>query len=115
MISSDPIVLHAGNLGGIEILEYADRKYDPNTGDPSRKDWYNKRSGYLYISHFKTEKSAMGQSYEFQLLHEMRDTIDVTLAPGAPEAKRKYLVNIEAGGPTTKEKPGLSLPTGDKI
>jgi hypothetical protein len=103
------------NLGGIEILESDGRKYDPNIGHPSRKDWYNKRTGYLYISHFKTEKSAMGQPYEFQLPQEMRDAINVTLAPGAPEANRKYLVNIGVGELTHKERSGLPLPVGDKI
>ena len=57
----------------------------------------------------------MGQPYEFHLPQEMRDAIDVTLAQGALEAIRKYLVNIGVGEPTHKERPGLSLPVGDKI
>ena len=59
------------------------------------------------------EKSAIGQPYQFQPPQEMRGTIDATLFPGAPEAKRKYLVKIEVGGPTQKERPDLPLPVGD--
>ena len=55
------------------------------------------------------KKSVMGQPYEFKLPHEMRDAIDVTLAPGVPEAKRKYLMNIGVG------KAGLPEPVGDKV
>jgi len=54
------------NLGGIEIrMEYGGL-YDRTIGESSRKDWYNKNSGRLYISHFKTNKSRMGTPYDFQ-------------------------------------------------
>ncbi len=79
----------------------------------TRKDSYSKRTGYLYIFHFKTEKSVMGQPYEFQLPQEMRDAIDANLAPGASQARREYLVNIGVGEPAHKERPGLPLPVGD--
>ena len=36
----------------------------------------------------------MGTPYEVQLDQKMGDAIEVTLAPGAPEANRKYLLNI---------------------
>ena len=103
------------NLGGIEIRDTDGTVFDSNIGDPSRKDWYNKRTGRLYISHFKTENTAMGQPYDFQLPPMLRSAIDVTLAPGAPEANREYLVNIGVGNPTRKGKAGLPLPVSDKI
>jgi hypothetical protein len=96
-------------LGGIKILETDGRKFDPTIGDPSREDWYNRRTGFLYISHFKTDKSAMGTPYEFQLEKEVRDAIEVTLAPGAPEANRPYLLNIGV------DKEGRPEPVGKKI
>ena len=103
------------NLGGVEIRETDGTIFDSNIGDPSRKDWFNKRTGRLYISHFKTENTAMGQPYDFQLPPMLRDAINVTLAPGAPEANREYLVNIGVGKPTRKGKAGLPLPVSDKI
>ncbi len=45
----------------------------------------------------------------------LRDAINVTLALDAPEAKRKYLVNIGVGKPTHTAKAGLPLPISDKI
>ncbi len=39
----------------------------------------------------------------------MRDAIEVTLAPGAPKASRKYLLNIGV------DKKGPPNPVGDKI
>ena len=98
------------NLGGIEIRDTDGTVFDSNIGDPSRKDWYNKRTGRLYISHFKTENTAMGQPYDFQLGHLLRSAIDVTLAPGAPEANRKSLVSIEVGKQTRKKKAGFPAP-----
>ncbi len=92
------------NLGGILIRNTDGGVFDPTIGDPSRKDWYNRRTGRLYISHFKTENTATGQLYDFQLPPMLRSAIDVTLAPGAPDAKREYLVNIGVGKPTHKGK-----------
>jgi hypothetical protein len=103
------------NLGGILIRDTDGGVFDPTIGDPSRKDWYNRRTGRLYISHFKTKHTAMGQPYDFQLSPLLRSAIDVTLAPGAPEAKREYLVSIGVGEPTRKGKPGLPLPVSEKI
>ena len=71
-----------------EIREPDGRKYDPAIGDPSREDWLNLRTGLLYTSHIKPYKSAMGRSHEFTLEQEaVRDAIEVTLTPGAPEVK----------------------------
>jgi len=36
----------------------------------------------------------MDTPYEFQLEKEVRDAIEVTLSPGAPEVNRPYLLNI---------------------
>ena len=57
----------------------------------------------------------MGQPYDFQLPPMLRDAINVTLAPGASEANREYLLNIGVGKPTRKGKAGLLLPVSDKI
>ena len=46
------------NLGGIEIRDTDGSIYDPAIGEESRKDWYNRRTGQLYISHFKTQDSS---------------------------------------------------------
>jgi hypothetical protein len=46
----------------------------------------------------------MGQTFEFQLPQETRNVIDAILALGAPEAKRKYFVNIGVGELIHKEK-----------
>ena len=91
------------------IRETDGRRFDPTIGDPSRENWFNRRTGFIYISHFKTDKSAMGTPYEFDLDQKMRDAIEVTLAPGAPEANRKYLLNIGV------DKKGHPNPVGDKI
>jgi hypothetical protein len=72
-------------LGVIEIRETHGMKFDPTIGVPSREDWFNRRTGFIYISHFKPDKSAVGTPYELDLDQKMRDTIEVTLAPGAPE------------------------------
>ncbi len=103
------------NLGAIQIRETDGTIFDSDIGDPSHKDWYNKRTGQLYISHFKTENTAMGQPYDFQLPPMLRDAINVTLASSAPQACREYLVNIGVGKPTRKGKAGLPLPVSDKI
>ncbi len=61
------------NLGGILIRETdGSSTFNSNIGDPSRKDWYNRRTGRLYVSHFKTENIAMGQPYDFQLPPDLR-------------------------------------------
>ncbi len=57
----------------------------------------------------------MVRSYDFQLPTDMRETVDVTLAPGAPLTKRKYLINTGIGKATSKHKAGLPSPVGDKI
>jgi hypothetical protein len=44
----------------------------------------------------------------------MRKAVDDTLAPGAPRANLKYLVDIGFGGPNT-DKVGLPLPIGTKF
>jgi len=103
------------NLGGIELRDSDGREFDPSVGEPSRKDWYNKRTGRLYISHFKTQGSAKGRPYDFQLPPDMRATVDATLAPDAPQARRKYLVNIGVGGEGAKRKPGLPSAVGPVI
>ena len=56
----------------------------------------------------------MGRSYDFQLPPDMRETVDVTLARGAPQAKRKYLANVGISGPKNKHKAGLPAPVGQK-
>jgi len=53
------------NLGGIEIRESDGKMYDPSIGDSSRADWYNRKSGRLYIAHFKTSGSTMGRPSNF--------------------------------------------------
>ena len=81
------------NLGGIEIRETDGGFFDPSIGDGSRKDWYNRNTGQLYISHFKTQGSAAGRPYDFMLKGDVRKAVDDTLAPGAPRADRNYLNN----------------------
>ena len=93
---------------GIEIRETDGRRFDTTIGDPSREDWFNRRRGIIYISLLKMDKSAMGTPYELVLDQEMRDAIEVTLAPGALEANRKYLINVGLN------KQGLPLPVGKK-
>jgi hypothetical protein len=50
----------------------------------------------------------MGTPYEFDLDQEMRDAIEVTLAPEATKAKRKYILDIGV------DKEGLPEPVGKK-
>ncbi len=45
---------------------------------------------------------------------DVRKAVDDTLAPGAPKANWKYLVDVGVGGPNT-DKAGLPLPVGTKI
>jgi Fe-S oxidoreductase len=65
-------------------------------GESSREDWYNRRTGRLYISHFKTNKSRLGSPYDFDLknIPELKNAIDHTLRPDHPQADRKYLVGV---------------------
>jgi hypothetical protein len=70
-------------LGGVEIRETNVDFYDPSVGDSSRRDWYIKTTGQLYISHFKTQGSNAGRPYDFLLKDDVRRTVDDTLAPGA--------------------------------
>ena len=103
------------NLGGVEIRETNGGFYDPSVGDSSRRDWYNKNTGQLYISHFKTQGSSAGRPYDFLLKGDVRRTVDTTLAPGAPKEKRKWLVDIGVGGEKHQDRAGLPLPVGSKI
>jgi len=103
------------NLGGVEIFYTAGEFYDPSIGDGSRRDRYNRNTGQLYISHFKTQGSAaVGRPYDFILKGDVRKSVDDTLAPGAPRAIRKYLVAVGVGEPNT-DKAGLPLPIVTKI
>ncbi len=95
-------------LGGILIRKTDGRRFDPTIGDPSREDWFNRRTNFLYISHFKTDNCAMDTPYEFQLNKEIRNATEVTLAPGAPEANRQYLMKVGV------DKEGLPIPVGKK-
>ncbi len=103
------------NLGGVLIREDDGRLYDSSVGEDSRECWYNRCSSRLYISIFKTQDSALGQPYDFLLKGDVKQAVDVTLAPGAPEAGRKWLVGVGVGGPKHKTKAGLPLPVGSKI
>ncbi len=95
-------------MEAIEIRETDGSRFDSTIGNSSREDWFNRRTGFIYISHFKTDKSATGTPYEFDLDQEICDAIKVTLAPGAPEANRKYRLNIGV------DKEGLPAPVGKK-
>jgi hypothetical protein len=99
------------NLGGIEIRTDDGGLYDRTVGESSRKDWYNKKSGRLYISHFKTNKSRLGTPYDFDLkgIPELKNAIDLTLRPQHPKADRKYLIDIGVN------KDGLPSPAGPTI
>ncbi len=88
--------------------------YDPTIGDGSRRDWYNRNTVQLYISHFKKQGSTVGRPYDFMIKRDVRKAVDDTLAPGAPKANRKYLVDVGVGGPIT-DKAGLPLPFGTEI
>jgi hypothetical protein len=99
------------NLGGIEIRTDDGGLYDRTVGESSRRDWYNKNSGRLYISHFKTNKSRLGTPYDFALkdIPELKNAIDHTLRPDHPQADRKYLVGVGVN------KDGLPASVGEKI
>jgi hypothetical protein len=105
------------NLGGIEIRETDGKIYDPSLGDSSRADWYNRNTGRLYIAHFKTSGSTMGRPYDFQLkdMPEVKAVVDQTLAPGHPQAKRKWLVGVGVAGPKHETRANLPNPVGDVI
>ena len=105
------------NLGGIEICETDGKIYDPSLGDSSRADWYNRKTRRLYIAHFKTSRSTMGRSYDFQLkdMPEVKAVVDQTLAPGHPQAKRKWLVGVGVGGLKHETRENLPNPVGDVI
>ena len=92
-------------------METDGRGFDPTIGDPSSEDWFNKRTGFIYISHFKTDKSAMETPYEFELDQTMCDDIEVTLAPGGPEINRRYLLNIGVNQSTRRVSPNRSEKT----
>ena len=62
----------AGQLGWVEILETAGGLYDPSIGDGSRRDWYSRNTGQLYICHFKKQGSAAGRPYDFMIKGDMR-------------------------------------------
>jgi hypothetical protein len=102
-------------LGGIEIRETDGSYYDPNVGMESRKDWYNRRTGQLYVSHFKTQDSSVGKPYDFLLEGDVRQAVDDTLAPGAPQPNRKWLVGAGIGRLKHKDRAGLPRPVGSKI
>jgi hypothetical protein len=53
------------NLGGIKIRTDDEGLHDRTIEKSSRNDWYNRRAGRLYISHFKTNKSRIGTPYDF--------------------------------------------------
>jgi hypothetical protein len=74
------------NLSGVEIRADDGGLYDRTIGESSRKEWYNKASGRLYISHFKTNKSRLGTTYDFALkdIPELKKAIDHTLRPAHP-------------------------------
>ena len=99
------------NLGGIFVRTTDGRRFDPAVGDSSREDWYNRSTGRLYISHFKTGKSRFGTPYEFDVdrAPEVKRAIEETLAEDHPEAKREFLVGIGL------KKDGLPAPAGAKV
>ena len=105
------------NLGGIEIRDTDGKIYDPSIGDSSRADWYNRKSGRLYIAHFKTSGSTMGRPYDFQLkdMPEVKAVVDETLAPGHPESKRKWLVGVGVGSEKNQTRSNLPKPVGSII
>jgi hypothetical protein len=72
-------------------------------------------TGQLHISHFKTQESNAGRPYDFSLKGDVRRTVDITLAPGAPEAKRNWLISVGIRGPKHQDRVGLPLPAGSKI
>jgi hypothetical protein len=89
--------------------------YDSSVGEESRECWYNRRTGRLPFSTFKTQDSALGKPYDFFLKGHVKHVVDDTLAPGAPQANRKCLVGAGVGGLKHKTKAGLPLPVGSKI
>ena len=63
----------------------------------------------------KTQGNAAGRPYDFLLKGDIRWTVEDTLAPGASQAKRKWLIGVKMGGPMHKDRPGLPLPVNNKI
>jgi hypothetical protein len=98
------------NLGGVLIRDDDGPLYNPTQGESSRFDWYNKKTGRLYISHFKTAGTAQGKPYDFKLQADLKAEVDATLAPGHKEASRKYLVGVGVDAKT-----GLPAKAGPKI
>ena len=85
------------NLGGIEITTDDGGLYNRTVGESSRKVWYNKTFGRLYISHFKTNKSMLGMApHDFALkdIPELKNAIDLTLRPAYPKEDRTNLIDI---------------------
>jgi hypothetical protein len=101
-------------LGGVEIRETDGVFYDPSVEDASRNDWYNQRTGQLYIIHFTTQGSSAGRPYDFLLEGDVRHAVEDTLAPGAAQAKRKWLVDIGVGI-KHQDRTGHPLPVGSNI
>jgi len=99
------------NLGKVEIRTDDGGLYGKTIAKSSRKDWYSKTSGRLYISHFKTSKSRLGTPYEFALkdIPELKNAIDHMLRPAYPQVDRKYLGGVGIN------KDGLPASVGDKI
>ena len=77
----------------------------------ARTGWYNRRTGRLYIAHFKTNKSRLGTPCDFDLknIPELKNDIDHTLRPDHPQADRNYLVGVGVN------KDGLPASVGEKI
>jgi hypothetical protein len=90
----------------IEMRDSDGTSYGPNIGEESRKDWYNRRTGQLYISNFKTQDSSVGKPYDFLLKGDVRQAVDDTLAPGAQQPNRKWLVGVGGGSPKHKDRAG---------
>ena len=85
--------------------------YAGTVGESSRKEWYNKKSGRLNISHFKTSKSSLGTPYDFdsKSIPELKNANDHTVRPDHPQTDRKYLVDVGI------DKDGLPASVGEKI
>jgi len=91
------------NLGGVRVYKDGEgHVYRNGDGEDKRDAWYNRKTGRLYISWFKTNQSKYGTPYDFYLEGEVRAEVEASL----DMYKRDWLVGVKrTNGETGKPKP----------
>lgn len=97
------------NLGGIRVYESGEGKtFKPGDAEDMRDAWYNRETGRLYISWFKTNNTKYGEPYDFHLEGKVRDEVEESLR----RHPREWLVGV--GRDRKHGKPQPAGPTVQK-